>query len=208
MARRCSRGPEHAELIRHTLKHLDEAIAYTAALPRDQIGIRTFLLGSILPAVATLEIAARAGHQLSKIDRATMQALLAFVEASAHDNDNIRRSFYEYYRSRCMGVAQMLSSHPADLGGKPAGGAATCLPCGTAFHELVGHGLTGVLAGGRLTFADILFVQVLPRVELHGWRGYYSSSARSRTSRAFAGGAFAVLLGGSLSTLLAATGAL
>lgn len=81
-----------------------------------------------------------------------------------------------------------------------------CLPCGTAFHELVGHGLTGVLAGGRLTFADILFVQVLPRVELHGWRGYYGACEVENIPSVR--GQHLMLLGGSLSTLLAATGAL
>lgn len=75
-----------AELIRHTLAHLDAAILYCRAVPGGETGIRTFLLGSLLPAVATLEVAA-AGQQLQpKISRAQMTEILALITDHVSDD--------------------------------------------------------------------------------------------------------------------------
>jgi hypothetical protein len=89
-----------SELIRHTLGHLDEAIRYIIALPWDQRGIRTFLLGSVLPAVATLSIAASADSDFPRIGRTAMEYLLKYAESFESDNTGIWR-FYRYLRQRC-----------------------------------------------------------------------------------------------------------
>jgi hypothetical protein len=81
-----------------------------------------------------------------------------------------------------------------------------CLPVGTAFHELVGHGLTGVLAGGRIVSADVLFFQVWPRLSLHGWQGYYGQCDVQGIPTAT--GENIMALGGSMSTLIASIAAL
>lgn len=47
-----------------------------------------------------------------------------------------------------------------------------CIPLGIVWHELVGHGLGGVLLGGRIRRVDILWLELWPRVSLHGWAGY------------------------------------
>ncbi|RMF85891.1 MAG: hypothetical protein D6744_00600 [Planctomycetota bacterium] len=52
-------------------------------------------------------------------------------------------------------------------------GLALCLPCGTLCHELLGHGLTGVLLGGRITELHVLGVDLWPRPRWVGWQGYY-----------------------------------
>lgn len=84
--------------------------------------------------------------------------------------------------------------------------AVLCLPAGTAWHELVGHGLTGILAGGRITSADVLFVQVWPSLRLHGWTEQYGhcevAGVPTRT------GELLMELGGSMSTLAASVAAL
>jgi farnesyl-diphosphate farnesyltransferase len=90
-----------AELIRHTLAHLDQAIEYTTALPASARGIRAFLLGSILPAVATLEIAATGARRDPKIDRQAMRSILEFIESAPGDAEI--RAWYDPHRARCLG---------------------------------------------------------------------------------------------------------
>ena len=93
-----------AVLIAHALEHLDEAIRYTLTLPATQPGIRGFLLGSIFPGVATLDVAAT-GTDWPKIDRQTMISLLAFIDANAANDAAIAR-FYQQQRDSC---AEMLN---------------------------------------------------------------------------------------------------
>lgn len=44
---------------------------------------------------------------------------------------------------------------------------------GTAWHEVVGHGLTGVWFGGTITDVEILGARVYPEIKWLGWSGYY-----------------------------------
>lgn len=50
-------------------------------------------------------------------------------------------------------------------------------PLGVICHEVVGHGLTGVLLGGRIGAVEILGFQVWPAVEWSGWSGQYGACA-------------------------------
>lgn len=45
---------------------------------------------------------------------------------------------------------------------------AICLALNVVWHELVGHGLVGILAGGHITHLDLFGVRVLPEF---GWSG-------------------------------------
>lgn len=48
-----------------------------------------------------------------------------------------------------------------------------CLFLGTLWHEVIGHGLTGVLLGGRITYVEALGFQWWPQVNPVGFsRGY------------------------------------
>lgn len=81
-----------------------------------------------------------------------------------------------------------------------------CLPAATACHEVIGHGLTGVLAGGRIVSVDILFLQVWPRVRIHPWEGRYGQcSVEGIPSQT---GELLMELGGSMSTCIASIVAL
>ncbi|MFO0973336.1 MAG: hypothetical protein U1A27_07855 [Phycisphaerae bacterium] len=75
--------------------------------------------------------------------------------------------------------------------------AAACLVVGTLWHELVGHGLVGVALGGRIESADVLGVQVWPRVAWGGWKWMYGHCNVSGVPAARDAW---VNLGGSLST--------
>jgi farnesyl-diphosphate farnesyltransferase len=90
---------KRAELIRHALDHLDRAILYTTALPASETGIRAFLLGSILPATATLELSA-SGRESPKVDRTAMTEILEFARTESGDNRSIRVRYAEM-RARC-----------------------------------------------------------------------------------------------------------
>lgn len=69
---------------------------------------------------------------------------------------------------------------------------------GTACHEIVGHGLTGVLCGGTIVRVEIIGLQVYPEFAWIGWHGQYGSCSvhgiSSLTRDALMG------LGGSMST--------
>ena len=86
-----------ASLIRHAISHLDRAMSYTEAVPPDQTGVRTFLLGSLLPAIATLEAAADGTQHLPKITRADMTEIFALIEAPGEQAEAVRA----WYRGRC-----------------------------------------------------------------------------------------------------------
>ncbi len=49
------------------------------------------------------------------------------------------------------------------------------LAVGTLWHELVGHGLTGVAAGGRIVRLHVLGVDLWPQLRWDGWSGGYGS---------------------------------
>lgn len=50
---------------------------------------------------------------------------------------------------------------------------AGCMVLGTLCHEIVGHGLTGILFGGTITDVEILGFRVYPSIQWLGWSGYY-----------------------------------
>ena len=71
---------------------------------------------------------------------------------------------------------------------------------GTACHEVIGHGMTGLLCGGRIRFVEILGFEVWPRPTWLGWPDAYGhchiQAIPTHT------GELAMRLGGSLSTWL------
>src|SRR5215470_6799677 len=46
-------------------------------------------------------------------------------------------------------------------------------PVGTMWHELAGHGLVGVLAGGRIASVEVWGLQIWPAVRWRGFEGHY-----------------------------------
>jgi len=44
---------------------------------------------------------------------------------------------------------------------------------GTLWHEVVGHGLVGTLAGGRITYIEVLGFELWPQPRWTGWQGHY-----------------------------------
>lgn len=89
---------------------------------------------------------------------------------------------------------------------KAFAGAKTCtllfitFSVGTAWHEVVGHGLVGVLCGGRIAGVEVLGFDLYPAVRWDGWDGNYGScdvdGVETETGRHL------VSLGGSMSTWL------
>jgi len=93
------------QLIRHTIEHLDAAMHYVAAVPVNETGIRTFLLGSLLPAIATLEVAAPGDQFQPKISRGQMSEILAVIADRVSD-DAALDAWYQAHRGR---ATEMLS---------------------------------------------------------------------------------------------------
>ena len=79
------------------------------------------------------------------------------------------------------------------------------LPLGTAWHELMGHGLVSVLCGGRIGSAEVLGVQVWPGLGWRGWPQVYGTCQVEDVPTAV--GDQLTLLAGSMSTWLVAVGA-
>lgn len=48
-------------------------------------------------------------------------------------------------------------------------------PLGVICHELVGHGLVGIVMGGRITAVEILGFRVWPALQFLGWSGRYGA---------------------------------
>ena len=48
-------------------------------------------------------------------------------------------------------------------------------PLGVICHEIIGHGLVGVLAGGKMIRAEILGLEIWPRPRWIGWQGHYGN---------------------------------
>ncbi len=94
------RGPEVFE---RAIGHLDAAIAYILAVPGGETGIRTFLLGSVLPAIATLEVAAGGTMAHPRIGREKMAEILACIERHVADDGELRR-FYDQHRQRTLAM--------------------------------------------------------------------------------------------------------
>ena len=77
------------ELVQHTIDHLDAALEYIQAVPSEETGILTFLLGSFLPAIATLEVAAAGNEFHPKIDREKMTEIFNLITGHASDHERI-----------------------------------------------------------------------------------------------------------------------
>ncbi|MBI4581459.1 MAG: squalene/phytoene synthase family protein [Planctomycetes bacterium] len=88
-------------LFRHAIGHLDVGLAYTLAVPRREAGIRRFLLGSLLPAIATLEVAAVGRDHQPKIDRPKMAEILALI-GDEHTSDAAIAAWYDQHRTRTL----------------------------------------------------------------------------------------------------------
>jgi len=86
-----------ATLIGHAIGHLEAGWRYVARVPATEKGIRAFLLGSLLPAVATLALAASGTHEHPTIPRAEMSAILDFIARCGGDNDAVDA----WFRRRC-----------------------------------------------------------------------------------------------------------
>ena len=83
-----------------------------------------------------------------------------------------------------------------------AAGLFLCHLAGTAWHELVGHGLVGIAFGGRIEGVHILGFQLYPTVKWDGWTGQYGSCDLEGIDTPY--GMYWMLLGGSLSTFVVA----
>ncbi len=79
---------------------------------------------------------------------------------------------------------------------------ALCVPLGTIWHELVGHGLTGILAGGRIIYVQVLGVTFWPRVAWTGWPTRFGTCGVEGIQTLT--GWYLHMLAGSLSTWLVA----
>jgi farnesyl-diphosphate farnesyltransferase len=90
-------------LFARCIDHLDSGLRYTLAVPGDEGGIRTFLLGSLLPAIATLEVAAPGTQTHPKIDRAAMQEIFDCIGRNLKDNRALQ-AWYDDHRQRTLGL--------------------------------------------------------------------------------------------------------
>lgn len=88
-------------LIEHAIGHLDAGLRYITAIPGSETGLRIFLLGSHLPAIATLEVAAAGTEYHPKIDRAKMQEIFALIAAHGTDNERVT-GWYNNHRQRTL----------------------------------------------------------------------------------------------------------
>jgi len=96
--------PEHeGELYERALGHLDRGLEYVLEVPAGEIGIRQFLLGALLPAVATLEVSRRSAELVPKINRATMGEILTLASEHASDDGRLRE-WYAERRNRVLRV--------------------------------------------------------------------------------------------------------
>jgi hypothetical protein len=75
-------------------------------------------------------------------------------------------------------------------------------PLGVICHELLGHGLVGVLVGGRISEVEILAFRVWPEVQFLGWSNRYG--ACEVTGIGTPKGEALMSLGGALSTFCVA----
>ena len=91
-------------LIEHAIGHLDAGLRYITAIPASETGLRVFLLGSHLPAIATLEVAAAGTEYHPKIDRAKMQEIFGLIAIHGADNDRVA-AWYNDHRQRTLRAA-------------------------------------------------------------------------------------------------------
>jgi farnesyl-diphosphate farnesyltransferase len=90
-----------AELIGRCIGHLDAGLRYALDVPYSESGIRSFLLGSLLPAIATLEVAAPGTQAHPKIGRAKMLEILDCIRQNIADDEALR-GWYTDHRLRAV----------------------------------------------------------------------------------------------------------
>lgn len=91
------------ELFGCCIGHLDAGLRYTLAVPPFESGIRTFLLGSLLPAIATLEVAAPGTEIHPKIDRTKMAEIFDLITSHTAE-DQMLRNWYTAHRKRTLNL--------------------------------------------------------------------------------------------------------
>lgn len=115
-------GPAFAESIRElvgiTHHHLRQALDYTLAIPKDQTGIRRFLIWAVLLAVSTLGKISRnplftRGEQV-KVSRPRVAAIIAGSNALIHSNKGLATLF----ESTARGLPLDDRDEPATIPGK------------------------------------------------------------------------------------------
>jgi farnesyl-diphosphate farnesyltransferase len=92
------------EVFSHAVAHLDAGLDYTLAVPKAEAGIRRFLLGSLLPAIATLEVAAPGTQHHPKIERSKMMEILGLI-TDEQITDDVLRSWYTDHRTGSLAAA-------------------------------------------------------------------------------------------------------
>ncbi|HQE29303.1 MAG TPA: squalene/phytoene synthase family protein, partial [Phycisphaerae bacterium] len=92
-------GPGRREIFTRAVEHLDAGLEYTLTIPRENTGIRRFLLGSLLPAIATLQVAASGTEHHPKIDRDKMMHIIELIAAEQVTDEAIRTWYAEHRAS-------------------------------------------------------------------------------------------------------------
>jgi len=92
-----------AKLIGCAIRHLDAGLRYVLAIPTAETGIRTFLLGSLLPAIATLEVAAPGTEEHPKISRAKMTEIFSRIDRHLADDHSLA-AWYAEHRCRTLAL--------------------------------------------------------------------------------------------------------
>lgn len=94
-----------AGLVNRAISHLDAGLRYVLAIRPEETGIRTFLLGSLLPAIATLEVAAPGTEHHPKITRAKMTEIFTRISRHVTDNDALTAWYTEHRRQTLASLA-------------------------------------------------------------------------------------------------------
>jgi len=90
-----------SQLIKHAIAYLDAGLRYVCSIPRAQTGIRIFLLGSLLPAIATLELCAAGTDYHPKIARSQMVKIFSIIDRYVSGDEEFTR-WYDEHRSRTL----------------------------------------------------------------------------------------------------------
>lgn len=80
-------------LVRRTVEHLQEAQAYTLALPGEEQGMRLFCLWALWMAMATLREVARASSGSPKIRRDEVASIINYTRRHVRDDDKLQARF-------------------------------------------------------------------------------------------------------------------
>jgi hypothetical protein len=95
--------PRGRALFQRAVGFLDEGLRYVQAVPPGEAGIRSFLLGALLPAVATLQVTWAGDSDSPKITRADMQEIVSLIREHVADDAALERWYH--YRRDALGAA-------------------------------------------------------------------------------------------------------